>query len=138
MACSPMPTCSSSAATRRRRPRDAVRCRAPAALADDVAHQHARIHGREGVLEDDLQVLAIAAHAPGADVGEIGAVVLHGAAGGPLQLQDALADRGLAAAGLADQGQGSASAQRQIDAVDGLDLADGLLEQPTLDREVDL
>ena len=84
-------------------------------LADDVPHQHARVHGGDRVLEDDLEVLAVGPHAPVAQAREVLPLVVHRAAGGPEQLQQALADGGLAAAGLPHQGQGPAAVEGQGD-----------------------
>ena len=52
------------------------------------------------------------------------------------QPQDRAADRGLAAAGLADQRERLAGADRQRHAVDRVDIAGGAAQQALLDREV--
>src|SRR5207253_7008889 len=58
-------------------------------------------------------------------------------AGGRLdQLQDRLAGGRFAATALADQPQGLALGDVEGDAVDRVDLADGLLQHPLLDREM--
>ena len=56
------------------------------------------------------------------------AVEEHRARGGRLEVEDRPAQGRLAAAGLADQAVGLAAVDLQGDAVDGVDVADGVVE----------
>src|SRR5688500_7044447 len=102
-------------------------------LRQDLADRHARVEGRVRVLEDHLHVAPEPAQLLRRVRGEIGAFEDDLAAGGPLELQDAAPGRGLAAAGLADQAERLAAAQREADAVARAHRARRALEEAPAD-----
>src|SRR5690606_37304048 len=63
-------------------------------------------------------------------------IVVDLSAGGLHQLQDGLAKRGLAAAAFAHEAENLAAIDIDIDAGDGLHMADSALEDARLDREM--
>lgn len=92
---------------------DAVAYRACAALpvdlerlGDDVAGASAGVQGGVGILEDQLEPGAYGAQPPGAEGGDVLAVELDAAAGDVGEPDEAAAEGGLAAAGLADDAEG--------------------------------
>ena len=113
----------------------------PQRLGDDVEDRQARVQGGHGVLEDDLQVAAHLAALGPPQVGRVLAQDHDRALLGPLEGEDLHEGGGLAASGLADQGQGLAPADVEGDAVDGVDGAhasfeDGALHEGELLDEV--
>ena len=74
-------------------------------LIDDVAHGHARVERAERVLEDHLHAPAQGLHFPPRGVGQVGAGEIDLPARHVFQPQDQAPDRGLAAAGFADDAQ---------------------------------
>ena len=103
------------------------------------ADRHARVQGRVGVLEDHLHLAAHAAQVAAAQLGQLCAAEVDAAGGGLVELEDGAAGGGLAAAGLADEAQGLARLDVDVDAVDGLDVGDlALKDQAGGDREVHL
>ena len=89
-------------------------------LADDVADRHPRIEGSEGVLEDDLELLALLTQVLAAESGEVDAIEedlarCHGQEPG-----DQPAQCRLSAAGLAHQTQGLPRAYVEAHPVDRL------------------
>ena len=105
-------------------------------LADDVAGGHARIERGERVLEDDLHLPPVGAQLRLAEMRDVGAVDRDAAGGRLDQPQDRAADRGLAAAGFADQRERLAGADFQRHAVDRVDVAGRAAQQALLDREM--
>src|SRR5205823_11381820 len=106
-------------------------------LADDRADLLARVQGAVGVLEDDLDAAAQRHQLAAVELGDIDAIIEDLALGRLFEPQDAAAHRGLAAAALADQPQGFAAADRQVDAVHRLDVADmAPRDEPLGHREV--
>ncbi len=105
-------------------------------LADDVFHPHPRVERADGVLEDDLHL------APGrTQVGpgrrhQVAAVELDRPLGRLDQPDQRPPERRLPAARLADQPERLAAADLDVDAVDGLDVADRPPQQAVVDREV--
>ena len=90
-------------------------------LADDRPHAHPRIQRGVGVLKDELHPAAQGAQLASTERGEIAALE-HYAAGGRLeQAKNEAAESRFARAGLADEAQGLAAFNLQIDAVDGSD-----------------
>src|SRR5262249_44669405 len=85
---------------------------------DDVADLHARIERAVRVLEDHLDAPPQRLQLPVREAREVDAVVDDFAGGRPLQQQDAAAGRGLAPAALADEAEGLAAPQGEVDAVD--------------------
>ena len=98
-----------------------------------------RVEAGHRVLEDHLHVLALAAQGLALEAGDVLALEQHRALGGSLEVEDRPAEGRLAAAGLAHEAVGLAAVDLQVDAVDGVDVADGLVEDDAaLDREVHL
>src|SRR6185436_7292160 len=107
------------------------------ALGDDLADREPRAERAERVLEDDLHLAPQRPQRAAAKVLDLGAAE----ADLPLRVlepQQREAERGLARAGLADHAERVSLAQRQVDAVDRLDVADRAAEHAGLDREPDL
>ena len=109
-------------------------------LADDVEQRHARVQGREGVLEDHLHLAAYCAELGALESGHV-----HDAArlcaeedlagGGVYRPDYAPCGGGLAAAGLADDAEGLALVDVEAHAVDGLHLAADAPYQAPAERE---
>ena len=111
----------------------------PHPLDEQRLDRLARVQAAHRVLEDHLDVLAAPAQLLTLEGGDVGAVDDDAALGRGLEVEDRLAERRLAAAGLADEPVGLAPADLQVDAVDGVDVADDLVEDDApLDREVHL
>jgi hypothetical protein len=106
------------------------------ALGDQVADLHAWVEGADGVLKDDLHVTAHLLEALRAQADDVDAVEGDLARRRLEQPQQRAAERRLAAAGLAHEAERLAAPHVEIDAVDGLQVAGGALEQALLDREV--
>src|SRR5207237_1889930 len=94
-------------------------------LADDIASGHARVQGRERVLEDDLHLPAVGPQLGLAEPRHVIAVELDRAGGRLDQAQHGACHRRLAAAAFADQPQRLALADPEGDVVDRINLADG-------------
>ena len=97
-------------------------------LADDVADRHARAERAEGVLEDDLHVAAERPHLLEARPW----MSLPRKTMRPFrrdQPHQREAERRLAGAGFADDAERLALAHGDVDAVDRLDVADGLAQK---------
>jgi hypothetical protein len=91
-----------------------------------------------GVLEDHLHPAAERAEILLREAGDVLAVEDDLAARRLVQPEDGAPDRGLAAAGLADEPEGLAPSDGEADVVDRLDVADVPVEQDAaLDREPD-
>ncbi len=108
------------------------------ALGDDVAHGHARVQRRIGVLEDDLHVAAQRLEFVGAQIEDILPVEEDRARIRRNQAQDRPRHGGLATAGLADQPEGLAFLDRETDVIDRLHPCRDALEDTGADREVGL
>ena len=107
-------------------------------LADDVAHGHAPVEARVGVLEDHLHAAPLLAQGAAGEMREVGARVEHAPGRRADELQDGAARRALAAAALADQPERLALLDLEVDAVDRVDGAHLALEDDAAgDREVD-
>ena len=108
-------------------------------LTHDPPHAVARVQGRVRVLEDHLHAPAQRPQGALAQVRDVLPVEDHVAVRRLVQAQDRPAERGLAAAGLADEPERLATLDGEGDVVDGLDVADmAVEEEPALDREPDL
>src|SRR4029079_18192136 len=106
-------------------------------LLDDVADRHPRIERRVRILEHDLHLAPHPAQVLAAERRQLLAVEEHGAAGRLGQLEDAIAGRRLARAGLADDAERLAWSDLEADVVDRLDVVDRALDQEAPpDREV--
>src|SRR5262249_37989009 len=105
-------------------------------LRDDLPHGHARVERRVRVLKDDLQLPAHFAHPPSGEARDVLPVEDDLSVGRLEELDHGAAERRLSAAGLADEAERLPRAQREIDAVDGVHLADAPLEDAGHDREV--
>ena len=106
-------------------------------LAHDLAHRHAGVEGGAGVLEDDLHLAPVGQHVHGDPVLAVvdgRAVVDDPARCGVIQPDDGAPQRGLAAAGLADEAQGLAPVDGEGDGLDRLHVPGP--EHPRLHREV--
>ena len=107
-------------------------------LGDGRSDRHPRIERAVGVLEDDLHPAAHLAQGVGLQAHQVDAVERHLAVRGLAEPDQRAAGGALAAAGLADEAQRLAAADRERDAVDRLHRPDRLLEHAGADREVDL
>jgi len=105
-------------------------------LADDLADRQPGRQARIRVLEDDLDLRAHFAQLGFGELEDVLPVEEDLARRLVLQAQDRAADGGLAAAGLADETHRGAALDFERNVVDGLDVADGHLEQARLDREI--
>ncbi len=105
-------------------------------LGDDLAHSHAWVERRVGILEDDLHLPPHLAHLAPRETGDVAPVEEDLAGRGLRQLHDRPPERCLAAAGLADDAERLAGAHAEVDAVDRMDLADLALQEAAADREV--
>ena len=103
-------------------------------LGDDVAHRHARVQGRVGVLEDHLDLLAHPAQLLATQLGHVHVPEEHAARRGGLEPNDDPAQRRLSAAGLADEAQRLALPDHQVHAVHRMH--DRPAQQATPGREV--
>src|SRR5581483_4484729 len=104
---------------------------------DDAADGLAGIERGERVLEDHLHVPAPFAEGPALEVGDVLALELDGALRNVVQTHDHASEGGLAAPRLAHEPDGLARVDVEIHAVDGVHVADVLLEDdPPGDREV--
>src|SRR5207244_9762946 len=83
-----------------------------------------RVQRAVWVLEDHLEATAQRDQLAAVELGDIDAVIEDLAGGRLFEPQDAAPHRRLAAAALANEAQGLAAADRQIDAVDRLDVAE--------------
>ena len=92
----------------------------PQRLGDDRAHLHARVERRVRILEDHLRPAAEALERVPLQFADIGAFEADRATGRPVQAEERAADRRLAGARLADEGQGLAPLDCEGDAVDGV------------------
>ena len=108
----------------------------PRPSRDQIADLHPRVERPDRVLEDDLHVLAHLLHALRRERDEVDAVELDLTRGGLEEPEDGASEGRLAAAGLADEANGLASPDVEVDAVDGLELPRGALEEALLDGEV--
>src|SRR5690625_279715 len=105
-------------------------------LANDVAHRHAGVQAGEGVLEDDLHLLAVLPHLALVQLGDVNAVELHLAAGGFDEAQDAAAGSSLSASGFPHQAYHFAGFDGEGDVLDSLHVGDYAGEDTAADREV--
>ena len=105
-------------------------------LADELLHRHPRVEGADGVLEDDLHVAALALELARAEARQVDAFELDHAGGRLEKADQRPAERRLAAAGLPDEPDGLAAEDVEVDAVDGLQLADRALENALPDGKV--
>ena len=87
-------------------------------LLQDVADRHPRIERRERVLEDHLHLPAHPPQRGAAELGDLLAVEVDRAPRDREQAGDQPRERGLPATGLADEAQGLATPDLQVDAVD--------------------
>src|SRR3954467_5339692 len=124
-------------AARRLRPvREPVR---PQRLPDDSADAVSRVQRRKRILEHHLHAPADGPHLLLAQLGDVAPLEEDLPAGRLVQAQARAGDRGLAAAGLADEADRLAALDRQRDVVHGTDVADVAIQhEPALDREPDL
>src|SRR5262249_28015591 len=103
---------------------------------DDLADREARRKARERVLKDDLQRTAERPHLSLAQSADRAAVI----ADGPLafdETQECQAERRLAGAAFADDAQGLAAAQAEIDPIDRLHIAADATEEAAADGKPD-
>ncbi len=112
-------------------------------LGHEVVDGLLRVEGLVRVLEDDLDPSPVVAQGPRAPrPAHVGALEPDRAGGLAGELDHDAPGRRLAAPRLADQRQNLATAQCQVDAIDGAhdepDTADDGVDDPTPDREMDL
>src|SRR5581483_11391010 len=105
--------------------------------ADDTADGLPGVQRGERVLKDHLHVPAPLAEGLALEVGDVLALELDRSLGCVVQAHDDPRERGLAASGLAHEPNGLPRVDIEVDAVDGVHVADVLLEaDPPRDREV--
>src|SRR5665647_314683 len=90
----------------------------PQRLTDHVAHQHPRVQGSRGVLEDDGDVATGCAHPAAGEMGQVGAAQSHQAGCGLEQADDAATHGRLARTALTDQRHDLPFADGEGDPVD--------------------
>ena len=105
-------------------------------FADDSADVHARIERGVRVLKDDLDIAAQDAKLIGLQPPDILAIKMDFARGWFDQAQHAAPGGRLAAAGFADQPEGFAALDGEIDAVDSVNAAGLAAEQAAFDRKL--
>src|SRR5258706_11312366 len=106
-------------------------------IGDDGSHPLARVQRRVRVLEDHLRLAADRPERAPGQPGDVLAVEDDRPAGQLLQPDDAPAEGGLAAAGLADQAERLPRPDLDADVVDGVHPADLALEHdPAPDPEI--
>ena len=105
-------------------------------FAHDVPDGHTRVERCVRVLKDDLHLAANRTHLAAFQRRDVTAVEDDLAGGGVRQLDQRAREGRLATARLADEPERLPGLDGEIDAVDGVDLADGALEDPGTDREV--
>src|SRR5215472_15018142 len=111
----------------------------PDRLGDDLADLHARVQRTVRILEDDLDLASQRQEILAFHLGDVDAVIEDFASGRLFEPQYAAAGCRLAAAALADQSQGLAATDREVDAVNRLHLADfAVNDDPLGDREMHL
>lgn len=88
-------------------------------LGDDLIHGHARVERTVRVLENHLEFFPFWPEFGGAEMGNIFAFKSNGASGGFEQSQNGAAEGAFAAAAFADEAEGFAGFEGEIDAVDG-------------------
>ena len=91
----------------------------------NLAHGHARVERRVGVLEDHLHLAPVGQHVRVAQVVEASAPEEDFSAGGRVQAEDRASQGGFAAAGLTHHGEDLAGVDVQTHGVDGLDRGGG-------------
>ena len=101
-------------------------------LGHDVAHPPARVEAGIGVLEDHLHPPALLGG--GARLGEVGALEQHLAAGRRVEADHQPRHGGLAAAALADEREGGALRDAEMDAVHRAQDAPRLAREQALQR----
>src|SRR4029453_12788612 len=105
-------------------------------LGGDVAHPHAGAERAVGVLEDDLDLAAVALQARAAELRAVAPLELDATGRRRLGRQHQLRRGGLAATGFADKPERLARADREADHVHGLAHPPRLAEERPADREV--
>src|SRR5207247_5832696 len=90
-------------------------------LADDLAARHARVQRRVRVLEDHVHLAPQWPHLPAREVGHLDTADPDPTRRRLAEADDAVRDRRLAGAGLADEAEHLARANRERDPVDGMD-----------------
>ena len=104
-------------------------------LGDDLAHRLAGVEGGVGILEDHRHLSPLAPHVTGRQLPQVPTLEQDPAGGRLDQANDGPSQRGLAAPGLADQTQGLAGPDREVDAVHGVYVGDRALHDAGPDRE---
>ena len=90
---------------------------------DDLFDGEARVERGEGILKNDLQVAAQAAHFGAAGGEQVASIEPDAAGGGLDQAEDEASERAFARAGFADQAKRFAGMDVKRNAVDGADFA---------------
>src|SRR6202035_4474742 len=98
-------------------------------LGDGLADRDARIERTIGVLENDLDLLAVRLQQPPRQLGDFAARQANAAGGRIDQPDDAAGDRGFARTALADDAERAALAQGEGDILGGRDLTDAAEER---------
>ncbi len=115
----------------------------PQRIGDDLEDGHARVQRRVGILEDHADVAPVRLEIAEVELRQVDRpavplVIEDLPAGGVVGADDRAPGGRLAAARLADQAEGLALADEEVDPVHGLDMADRAAQEALLDREVHL
>ena len=103
-------------------------------LLDDLRHRQPRRQARERILEHDLHLAPQRPHGALADAVEPAAVEADRAVAAD-EAQQREAERGLARAAFADDAEGLAPGEAEVDAIHRLDVAGDAAQQAAADRE---
>ena len=104
-------------------------------LGQDIENRVARVERRLGILKDHLEIAAVLLKRLFPKGQHIDAVQQDLAVLGPVEPENRAGEGGFAATGLADDAEGFALAERQINAVHRTDPSDSPRENTLFDRE---
>lgn len=107
-------------------------------LGDDTVDRHPRIERAEGILKDDLNLLAVVEELAAGERGEVATIIVDGAGGQGHEPGDGTPGGGLTAAALTHETNRFPARHIETNPIDCLDDIDRALEHPALDGKVDL
>src|SRR5438132_11498640 len=108
------------------------------AFTDSIANPHPRVERTKGILEDDLHLTMHALGAEAVAARELLALKPDLAGGGWDQADQRASQGRFPAARLAHQADGFTRSDVEVHAVDGMNVTDGALKDPSPNREVRL